>query len=77
LGSGPSLGSTARSDQEVELRLEPAEDLVVAEGADGLGAALEVDVGRGAPETRSASSVSPGPLTRQPITAMVMAWSRA
>jgi len=30
---------------------------------------------RAAPHPRSASSVSPGPFTRQPMTAIVMAWS--
>src|SRR5258706_346970 len=43
-------GRGALGQEPVELELEAGEDLVVAEGADGLRLALEVDVGRGAPE---------------------------
>jgi len=49
---------------------EVVEDDVVTPGADEFALALRLTV-LGAPEAEVASSVSPGPLTRQPMTAMV------
>ena len=47
-----AVGRPLRRDQRVQLALEAGQDLVVAEGPERLGPALQVDVGRAAPQAQ-------------------------
>ncbi len=64
-------------DQQIELLQQPGEDFRVGIGPQRRAAALEVHQLGPHHRPRSAASVSPGPFTRQPITAMVTSCSAA